>query len=210
MAKKWFSILVLAAIVVGGAFALPEFRLSAGGNGDFMALFGSTKVGDYKSKTHTIGGGFAAFFDVTYAEIGLGMDFANQKDPDDDDDEGTNLTYFSISLLGKYPIALGEKVTLFPLLGFDWNIFTGGKEKNHDEKIKRNDLPDDYKSMYDAFLIDLGIGADFALTDALYLRGSFLYGFKLNSKYERDVADEFDAKIFTSGPTLKIGIGYKF
>jgi opacity protein-like surface antigen len=140
------------------------------------------------------------------------MDFANAKDPDDSDDDGADLTYFSVSLLGKYPIALGEKLTLFPLLGFDWNIFLSGKMGDSD--INRDDLADmigdDYKDTLDAFLIDLGLGVDFALTDALYLRASFLYGFKLNSKMEQEYVDDYDAKIFTSGPTLKIGVGYKF
>jgi hypothetical protein len=207
MAKKWFSVLVLAAIVAGGAFAAPELKLSAGANADFMALFGSTEMGGSTSKTNTIGGGFAVFFDATYAEIGLGMDFANQKDPDDSGD-GTDMTYFSISLLGKYPIALSEKLALFPLLGFDWNIFMGGKHGDSD--IKPSDLEGDMEGMYDAFLIDLGVGVDFALTDALYLRGSFLYGFKLNSKIEQKYVDDADAKVFTSGPTLKVGVGYKF
>jgi opacity protein-like surface antigen len=211
MAKKWFLMMALAAVVAGGAFAQSALSFSAGVNADFLALFKSVKhEGGDPQKTNTVGGGFGAFFDATYAKIGLGLDFANQKAADSKGD-GTSLTYFSLSLLGKYPIGLTEKLTLFPLLGFDWNIAMGGE--SHGIKIKRSDLGEDSmfgeKDRYDAFLIDLGAGVDFALTESLYLRGSFLYGFKTNSKDEREYVDE-GAKVFTSGPTLEIGIGYKF
>jgi opacity protein-like surface antigen len=170
------------------------------------------EAGSHESKTNTIGGGFGLFFDAAYAEIGVGIDFARFRNPDNSAAKGSDMAYFSISLLGKYPIALSEKLTLFPLLGFDWNIFLSGKSGDTD--VNRDDLADmigdDYVDSYDAFLIDLGVGADFALTDALYLRASFLYGFKLNSKMEQEYVDDMDAKVFTSGPTLKVGVGYKF
>jgi hypothetical protein len=225
-----------------------------------MALFQTQKASaefegvkyENKNKSSTIGGGFGAFFDATYVEIGLGLDFATAKqgktevtvngEPYDDlstdaPDGSTSLTYFSFSLLGKYPIALGSKITLSPMVGFDWNILTSGKyEKDGGSvKFKRKDLPileglgeenpDDYKSMYDAFLINVGLGADFALSQKLYLRLSAMYGFKTKTKVEKDTitalkdgtdprlpsgvkADE--VTIFTGGPTVKLGIGYKF
>jgi opacity protein-like surface antigen len=184
--------------------------MSAGVNADFMALFRSTEIDGQTSKYNRTGGGFGVFFDATYAEIGLGLDFANGKDPDVSDNKGFDATFFSISLLGKYPIALSEKLAFFPLLGFDWNIFTNGENKNTNVETKRDDLPDDYKDLNDLFLINLGVGADYALNDKLYVRGSFLYGFKLNSKQQQEYVDDYDAKYFTSGPTLKIGVGYKF
>jgi opacity protein-like surface antigen len=184
--------------------------MSAGVNGDFMALFRSMEIDGQTYKYNRTGGGFGVFFDATYAEIGLGMDFTNGKNPDVSGSKGFDATYFSISLLGKYPIALSEKLTLFPLLGFDWNIFTAGENKNTHVKTKRDDLADDYKDSNDLFLINLGAGADFALNDKLYVRGSFLYGFKLNSKSEQETVDDYNAKIFTSGPALKAGVGYKF
>jgi hypothetical protein len=215
MAKKMFSVLVLAAIVAGGVFAqdagVPKKKiaLSAGANVDFMALFRSTEIDGQTSKYNRTGGGFGVFFDATYAEIGLGLDFANGKDPDVSGIKGVDSTYFSISLLGKYPIALNEKLTLFPLLGFDWNVFTRGENKDTQVEIKRDDLADDYKDTYDLFLINFGVGADYALNNKAYVRGSFLYGFKLHSKSEEKSIADTDAKISTSGPTLKIGVGYK-
>ena len=40
MAKKRFIVLVLAVFIAGGAFALPEFKLSAGAGGYFTSDFG--------------------------------------------------------------------------------------------------------------------------------------------------------------------------
>jgi opacity protein-like surface antigen len=207
MAKRFVSLLVLAAIVAGGVFAqeaaAPKKKtgLSAGVYGDFMVLSGSQEENGNSIKNDTVGGGFGAFFDAKYVELDLGLDFA--KFDEHTGDSKFDLTYFSISLLGKYPIALDQKVTLFPLLGFDWNIFIEGK--GDDETLKRSDLPSDYKDYFDAFLIDLGVGADFALTPQLYLRTSALWGFKLKSKWEKELD-----KAFTSGPTFKVGVGYKF
>jgi hypothetical protein len=179
-----------------------------------MALSKSVKIEDDDDKTNITGGGFGLFFDATYVEIGLGLDFANGIDPDDSDDKGTDFTYFSISLFGKYPIALGEKITLFPLVGFDWNIWTTMKGTfDGAEEVKRADFDDSddiHVDYYDILLIDLGVGADFALSDKLYLRASAMYGIKFNSKDQQKLVDEADAKIFTGGVTIKAGVGYKF
>ena len=218
MAKK-FLVLVLAFVGAGGVFAAEggKFNVSAGVLGNFTGLFGSMKlelpapIGDKEEKYSIIGGGASAFLDLTYAELGLGLNLVNQKS-DSDGDDGTDFTWFSISLLGKYPFVLNDKMSVFPLVGFNWNIFLSGKNKNYDKEIKRDDLSDDYKDSFDAFILDLGGGADFALTEKLYLRASALFGIKFNSKEEQDFIDNSDGKgkIFTAGPTIKVGIGYKF
>jgi hypothetical protein len=215
MSKRLFSVFVLAAIVAGGIFAqeaaAPKKGLfSAGAYADFMALSGTTEVGGGTTKNATTGGGFGVFLDAAYAELGLGLDFANNKDPDQSSDKGTDLTYFSLSLLGKYPISLGEKLVFFPTVGFDANIFMGGKNVASGTEIKTADLTGDYEGMYDAFLIDFGVGADYALSNALYLRGSFVYGLKLNSKFDQKTIDDYSAKVFNGGITIKVAVGYKF
>jgi uncharacterized protein YcnI len=131
-----------------------------------------------------------------------------------------SINYFSFSLLGKYPISLGSKLTLSPMVGFDWNIATSYQLKYNGtvvgNKVKRSDVPDDDKNKYDGFLINIGAGADFALTQKLYLRLSAMYGFKTKSKAEKDwITDMKDegaekASVFTGGPTIKLGVGFKF
>jgi hypothetical protein len=51
--------------------------------------------------------------------------------------------YFSLGLLGKYPIDLGG-FTLFPMLGFEYNIFLSGKMSADGESVtlKRSPLND--------------------------------------------------------------------
>jgi lipopolysaccharide assembly outer membrane protein LptD (OstA) len=158
---------------------------------------GLTATFEDESET-TTGIGIGAFFDATYAEIGLGLNFFN--------DDDTDTTYFSLSVLGKYPFDIGQKLTLFPLIGFDWNLFMSAKFG--DEEIKRADFEDDADEL-DMFIINFGLGADYALTDKLYLRGSLLYGIKVNSKSEQEIVDD-GGKVFTGGPTFKVAVGYRF
>jgi opacity protein-like surface antigen len=206
-----------------------------------MALTGRNKLNydeangdkyEIQKSTSIFNGGFGVFFDATYAEIGLGFDFAksspNTKTTINGQAETGNtntdpmykISYFSFSLLGKYPFALGSKVKLSPMVGFDWNIATSVtmQSNNGNEKVKRSDFLDDYKNMYDAFVINVGVGADFALSQKLYLRASLMYGFKPKNKYEKDQIEADKATHpgaeskpgLTGGPTIKVGVGYKF
>jgi hypothetical protein len=232
MNKKGFLVVALAAIVCGSIFAVPGFSFSAGAGGLFQDYWQSPsfsgdlwdKVPDEQKteaedefKTNTMGGGFFVFADATYAELNLGMAFLTEKNSENSDDKGKGYNYFSIGLLGKFPIAINEKLTVFPLLGFDYNIFLNLKSKNSDNtEVKRADLADwNQDSNYlDNFLINVGGGIDFNLTPALYLRGEILWAFKLNNGSEKDTVDMYDdmdvdLSLFTTGPKVKLAIGYK-
>ena len=91
------------------------------------------KTSDEGTPDPAAGGGFHAFFDATYAEVKLGFLFLGQKE----DGVTNSSSYFSIGVLGKYPIELGG-FTLFPMLGFEYNIFTSAKAEG--ETLKRADL----------------------------------------------------------------------
>ena len=124
------------------------------------------------------------------------------------EDKGSDLV-FGISLLGKYPLDLGA-VTFFPLLGIDYQLVLSAKMDG--EEIKNEDdenMAGDLSKLW----IKFGAGVDYPLTDALYLRGEILYGIGLASKFENDMVDGFggDTKAnLDHGPTIKIGLGYKF
>jgi hypothetical protein len=222
--KKILAFLLVFGLC-GAALFAQGFSLSAGAGGMFDAFFSSTKIADQDpSKSNSVGGGLYAFFDATYAEIDLDLLFSSyDADPDNKDDGSTALTYFGISVLGKYPIALSEQVTLFPLLGIDYQAFLSGQmkdkdgEKVGDESKRGDDAYGDYKveDMLDAFSIAVGVGADFGLTEQLYLRGEFLWNFKLDNKSEaenrKDAKDaNVDYSLFTSGPRIKLAVGFKF
>jgi hypothetical protein len=56
------------------------------------------------------------------------------------------------------------------------------------------------------------VGGDFNLSDKLYVRGELLYGIRLKNKFEKDIEETaglFETKM-GHGPTVKIGVGYRF
>jgi hypothetical protein len=134
------------------------------------------------------------------------------------------------SLLGKYPFALTEKITLFPLLGIEYQIallewrrpdgditYNRAEGKLAEDRDKSgNPYP---LSAWNSFWIDIGAGLDYTISGPLYVRGELLFGFRLMTAYETG-ALEMTKKQFgvsdpelaglTGSPSLKIGVGYRF
>ncbi|MDR0638648.1 MAG: porin family protein [Spirochaetaceae bacterium] len=222
MAKKRFIVLVLAVFIAGGAFALPEFKLSAGAGGYFTSDFGggaeASMGGQTMSrKTPYFGGGGLAFLDATYAELSLGFfggggtfktDMGGSSSESD-----TSITGFDIGLLGKYPFAVSEKLSVFPLLGISYRIMLSVKDEdgNQYQNSDGDDAPGDFSALW----IRFGGGLDFSFTDHVYLRGGLLYGLRLANKFENDMVDEIpsaaDPKtLLGHGLEVKIAVGYRF
>ena len=200
---------MLAVLAAGGVCA-QGVTLSAGAYGDIFAL-GSIKTYDgTKDNALTVSRGLGLFFDAAFVEAGLGLDFGQRSD----NDIKTDMTFFTVSLLAKYPIVWSARVTLFPLLGVDWKIFLAGKTSVGDaaHEISRADVGALHgdESAYDAFSIDAGLGADFTLTEKLYLRVNMLLGFKLPGKAEQEEIRDRGGEFFACGPSIKVGLGLKF
>jgi hypothetical protein len=55
-------------------------------------------------------------------------------------------------------------------------------------------------------------GGDFPLTGNLFIRGEVLYGIKLNSKYDTEMADYWkeDLRGVSNGLNIRLGLGYAF
>jgi opacity protein-like surface antigen len=204
--KKIAVLAVLALTVSAAAFGLPDFKLSFGGGGILDMTFGNgLKVGGQKGTQSFVGGGAFAFFDATFVEA----DFAfvgggtKSKWPGGGSESGTAAA-LDLALLGKYPFSLG-RVTLFPLLGFDYQIVVAAKSGG-----VKVDKPGEASS----FGFDFGAGLDFPLTDHLFLRGEFLYALRLPSKTLKDSKKYFESQgmdvkyILGNGPTLKLAVGY--
>jgi hypothetical protein len=212
MAKKIVVGLLLVALVCGTTFAV-DFGLSAGLGGALDLRLQKIKSDgeDTKRGQNVTSFGVFAFFDATYAEVDLDLLFGGAKV---DGEKVGNLTYFGFSVLGKYPIELGS-VVLFPLVGVDYQMALSMKPDGVDESIKRSDFDDAMKGSLDSFAIAAGVGADFPLSDLLFIRGEFLWNFRLLSKDESDLKKamkDLDVKLtnFTSGPRLKVAVGFKF
>jgi hypothetical protein len=198
--------LLIAAVSAAGAFALPEFKLSAGAGGYFTSDFGGG-VGNGSSKIETpyAGGGGFVFLDATYAELSLGFFTGGGTTKGFGGDVKTSLAGLDIGLLGKFPIDVSEKLSVFPLLGITYRAVLSAKTEGTEA-----DKPGDASALW----VKGGGGLDFSLTDKLYLRGGLLYGLRLASKSETDMADSLgggDTKpLLGHGLEVKFAVGYRF
>jgi len=237
MQKKIVLTLLLAAFVVGGVFAQMGISVGGGALLDFSGNNGlkiettapPAPLGDgvvsstYGGFRNTSFGAFA-FLDVTYAEIDtyfayglitgitetkVGTAAAVKKDED-----GGGVLQFGFSLLGKYPVDLGG-VTIFPLIGFDYNIVLTA-----DNKFKGNGKAMDLSQF--GFLA--GIGGDIKINGPLFIRLEGLLHMRLPPKAYKDAktavdltaplieafGGKFSAKTTMGiGPQIKVAIGVK-
>jgi opacity protein-like surface antigen len=218
MTKKGLIVLVLAAIVaVGGVFA-QGLVLSAGAGGFIGGDFGGGiegSVGGQLMKTETpyFGGGGFAFFDATYAELSLGISGnGGTMKVTGSPDQDSSLVNLNIGLLGKYPFAINDKLSVFPLLGIDYQVTLSAKIDGKDYEDLNNGKASDFSALWFKF----GGGVDYSLTESLYLRLDLLYGIRLANKLENDMKDNTsipgaDVKtLLGHGLTVKVGVGYKF
>ncbi|MCL2721818.1 MAG: hypothetical protein FWD47_10840 [Treponema sp.] len=101
--KKGLLILILAALVAGGAFAID---MSAGGGLDLG-------LGFAKDVDTMITIGAYGFFDATYAEASVGFGYMLG--------DYSGLA-FSIGVLGKFPIEISREITVFPAAGITLSV----------------------------------------------------------------------------------------
>jgi hypothetical protein len=244
--KKLFFLLAFCG-TLGGLYAL-DFSLSVGG-GPFLGytfsrytLEGNNSLDDRIELVQTMDrfdfGGFI-FFDATYIEAsvslqsGVGtyqetMDLDNASFPDD---KGSGYeVMLGLSLMGKYPFTLNEKWSLFPLVGVEYLIALDEKRQPEGDKVYDRtkgilaaDRDKDGKayplSAWNSLLVKIGVGADYALTRYIFLRGELLYGFRLQTDYETGAFEMAKSLLnvsslqyygLTSGPSLKLALGYRF
>jgi hypothetical protein len=213
--KKLAVLLALVLVLSAGAFALD---LSAGAGVYFAQTYGYAKVEGFDALNYVANSNFGAtiFFDATYAELGLNLGGYNYHFPSipyssyyfgGDNFNGFNLGF---SLYGKYPFKIGS-VKLFPLLGMDSQLGLSYLDDQLNElPTQRNNLgkgtATDY---YNSAWIKFGAGVDADLTRSLYLRTTFLYGFKFYSSKESDLKNDYLDTLIHSGPTFRIMVGYK-
>jgi len=203
----------------------PDFSVSAGGRLFYNGMFSIWERGAYsylgsdplagfdENFYDNHGFGIGGFFDATYVEIGIDFISGSFKPNSKfySGDFELSSTQFGFSILAKYPFAFG-KLAVFPLVGIDCQIFISGGTNGH--TVSRNSLGG-YEDSYDAFSFAVGIGLDYSLGSKLYLRGGLLANFKGDSKLEselRDLAKKNSVafSLFSFGPRVSIGVGYKF
>jgi len=222
----------VVGLALGAVSAVSALDLSVGGGGFFASDFGGgveynvsvAGAGEVTSTTKTpyYGGGLNLFFDLAFAEVSIGYfmgggewetevksTIVGQGSQSQSDKFDFSASSINLGLLGKYPIALSDAMTVFPAVGIDYLMCISAKLNGNDEE-EPGDLS--------ALAIKFGAGLDFGLSDKLFLRSELLYGIRLASTFENDLGDLLKAAfqgLGTSetrlghGLTVKVGIGFK-
>lgn len=224
--KRILLALLIATLAVGGAFAA-DLKLSAGAGlvmaGQLSGGGAEGSVGSISVTQELTDSSYGAygFFDATYVEVTVGY-FSSSgtlltKTVGYSVSYATEMSGFNLSLFGKYPFALAEKFSLFPLVGIDYQMVTDYKVKLGylSGKLSRdgkNIDPTDFSSLW----IKGGVGGDISFTDAIYMRIEGLFGIGLPSKYAndgvkimKDAGASGEATIGT-GYTFKLAVGFRF
>jgi len=178
------------------------------------------------------------FFDAAYGELsvfiqrGLNnwkqiLDISGIENNEPSTGKGWE-TMFGITLLGKYPFRMGERLSIFPLLGMEYQITLVQERTQPDgwiydrsDGIREKDKDGDaYKlSDWNSFFVNIGGGADFFISESIFIRGEFLYSIRLKTSYEKKnieymkaMSGDNDPKLtgLTSGPSLRLSAGYRF
>ena len=166
----------------------PQFKLSAGGG-----MYFDTGIPMWEdAEGAVIGVGGFGFFDFTYAEVDVGIGYYRLTDAE------VYGAALNLGVLLKYPFDFGS-FAIFPLLGARFTIpLTQSYDGNSIDGFETKD---------NIHLgLQGGVGMDFPLGNALYLRASALCNFDFFAPGE----DPGDDTLYTIGPMIKVGIGYKF
>jgi len=188
------------------------------------------RQGLFDTRDLTTGGGIYGFFDATFAVLGAGLVFNNVRQtvaiPDLSDTISPTLageevhrfsfTQLNLSLLLRYPFQVGERWSVFPMLGIDGQIALG----DFDDNLRRDfqqianmgyEMPT-LGEFWNSLWLRVGVGADINLRGNLFLRGEALYGFKLPSVYDSRMADFWEPELrgMANGLHVRLGIGYRF
>lgn len=219
MIKKCLLIFILLGIFTGIVFAQSEsesqpkswFSIGAGGYfaNDFGGGFENSSSSSRTVLPYT-GGGFFAFFDATFAELSLGMFAGNGDHNNGVSPLKRSIFGIDFGLLGKFPFHLGEKFSLFPLLGIEYHlVITAMDSAGYQFQNNNVNAPLDLSALW----FKAGAGIDISFNEILYLRGEVLYGIRLPSKYENDSvnsAGSGSASLIGHGLNIKIALGYRF
>jgi hypothetical protein len=238
---------VIVGLALGAVSAVSALDMSVGGGASFTGNFGGgfstpevkyqniVLIKELETKMPWMGGVVSGFFDLTYAEISIGITGGSgtlsQEIPILNlttgqvsyvpNDASFGVVAFDISLLGKYPIALSDAVSLAPLVGIDYQSWLAGGVaiQNIDGSVIEE--PGDNSRLW----VKFGLGLDYNLNEKVFLRIPVLYGIGLANKVEEDAGKVFeqsleplkvlgvdfgDSKVLPSnGLTLGVSVGFR-
>lgn len=210
MKKNIVMALLIVTLAAGGAFA----QMSAGGGlylasdfgGGVEKMFGGTIT----QKFPYVGGGVYGFFEpLSFVEINVGFFYGGGKwtqitsvgGISNTTEQDATYSALDIGVMGKYPIAVGDALSVYPALGITFRSFTTAEvgDKTYDAEEMS------------AFWLSLGGGLDFSFGEKLYLRANVMYGVRLSSELEDDLVKTLGGNtLLGHGLGVKVGLGYRF
>jgi len=216
--KRRFLVLALAALVAGGAFADSMFSLGGGFS------FSGGRIGrlvydsDDWHGTRALGFGGHVFFDATFVEASIGimggpLSWVDVYDGSREvyDDTGS-LVSMELSLLGKFPIAMGESATFFPLLGIGASIALSASDPDGESM---ETLVHSIGDQFSTFRLKFGLGADFDITERVFFRAQGLgwYGFAPSAYRDwADIENAFGGDVSARGGfggSVRLAVGFR-
>ena len=236
------SILAAVFIILSGGIFAVDYSIGGGGLAGYTFTRYTMKGGDALSVQNMDRLNFAGFlfFDATYGELSVLIQGGNNSYTEKmssgtyemPEGAGTGSeTSLGISLLGKYPFGINERITWFPMFGVEYQIALmqrrkpdGSSEYNRskgkgvsatDVDVDGNSYP---LSAWNSLWIDVGAGLDYTIAGPLFLRTELLFGFRLPTGYEMGALEMAKKTLnvdkpklagLTGGPSLKIAVGYR-
>ena len=256
--KRRICVTILFLAVAAATFAapawLPDFRLSTGAGGVFGGHFTDYNMQaggilDADQNINQFELGAFAFFDATFVTFGVAIQHGwNRFDepvrfdvpfpiPDPSRDGRGQETTLALSLLARWPFRLNNTITVFPLAGIDYSFSLryrrtdpDGNWYNRDNREYESDRDGNAFSFSDfnAFIVRVGGGAEFDITDRIFLRGDLLLGIRLRTEWERKNLDAMQSQAMgiqqmmflpaddstslsgiSLGPSLRLGVGWR-
>jgi hypothetical protein len=237
---KKLTMLLLVLVICSAAVFADGHGFSVGGGFSFVFNYTTATMdygpippfdaASTKQTTKEFNYGGFIFFDAKYVEfvitIAGGPADLDVENPPALSGGGTEASYsknsvnLGFSVLGKYPFQLGP-VTLFPLAGIDYIVYLTGTYPIDETEmppssqnvtgVHRN-VAGDFNTLWFKF----GGGVDVPIKEKLFVRIEALYGFGLENKFQKNgekAAEAYSGKVdwgWVNGPTIRVGLGYRF
>jgi hypothetical protein len=181
----------------------------------------------YNKKPYHQGWGISSFFDVTYG--GFAVDFTlgnetwsveekrpsegeNSTDSIENDESDVFFMSMLLGVFGKYPIAVSDNITWFPVAGiyygYDMHMEFSYLENEENEEGGRGPIA----FFSEALWFKFGAGLDIALGEVFFLRSEVLYGIGIpvNLLFGGMMGTEYNdiKKSVGHGLTVRVGLGW--
>ncbi len=218
--NKILSLGVVAVLMGSALFAVePTFGAVVSLSGISDTLEATDGVDTLSSKESLTEFKFSGFADLTYAQFQIGYSSIVSGEVEIEypgvgtatgDFEGT-LTYLTFGAFGKYPYKLGS-LTVFPLLGLEYKLNLAAEDADGNDLKK--DATSKEKSDLNELWIKAGAGADFKISEKVYVRPSLVLGYRFLSELEQDIIADWDdmgvdASVTALGADFNLAVGFK-